>query len=193
MAGISLNINGIDKVFNDLNKLSDKVKIDIAREMASSALNIQTNAKKNAPINFGTLRNSIHFTEELGDNKLLYTIGSNLSYAPYIEFGTGGKVNTQGYDDFANKFKGKTGGAFKDLLLALIEWVKKKGIVGTYSIKTQRRTGGKSIQKKQNEAAAYAIAISILKKGIRPQAYLLPAYEQEIPKLIQRIKNTINA
>jgi HK97 gp10 family phage protein len=192
--GIFLKVNGMDKLFNDLSKLSEKIKLEVALEMNASALNIQSNAKKNAPVNFGILRNSIQLVEELGDGKLIYTVGSKLSYAPYVEFGTGGKVTIpNGYENFAEQFKGKKGGTFQEMLKALIEWVKKKGIVGTYSTKTQRRTGSKKVQSKQNESAAYAIAISILRKGLRPQPYLIPAYEQEVPKLKERIKNIINA
>jgi HK97 gp10 family phage protein len=191
---IFLKINGMDKLFNDLNKLSEKIKTEVALEMNASALNIQSNAKKNAPVNFGVLRNSIQLVEELGGGKLIYTVGSKLSYAPYIEFGTGGKVSIpNGYENFAQQFKGKQGGTFQQMLNALVEWVKRKGLVGTYSVKTQKRTGNKKIQSKQNESAAYAIAISILKKGLRPQPFLIPAYEQEIPKLKEKIKNIVNA
>jgi HK97 gp10 family phage protein len=191
---IFLKVNGMDKLFNDLNKLSEKIKLEIALEMNASALNIQSNAKKNAPINFGLLRNSIQLVEEIDGTKLIYTVGSKLSYAPYVEFGTGGKVTIpSGYENFAEQFKGKSGGTFQEMLKALIEWVKKKGITGTYSTKTQKRTGSKKVQSKQNESVAYAIAISILRKGLRPQPYLIPAYEQEIPKLKERIKNIINA
>jgi len=191
---IYLKINGMDKLFNDLNKLSEKVKVQVAMEMNASALNIQSNAKKNAPVNFGGLRNSIQLVEELGGGKLIYTVGSKLSYAPYVEFGTGGKVTIpSGYDNFAQQFKGKQGGTFQQMLKALVEWVKRKGLVGTYSVKTQRRTGNKKTQSKQNESAAYAIAISILRKGLRPQPFLIPSYEQEIPKLKEKIKNIVNA
>ena len=34
---------------------------------------------------------------------------------------------------------------------------------------------------------AYAIAISILRNGIRPQPFLIPAYEMEKPKLFNRL------
>jgi hypothetical protein len=40
---------------------------------------------------------------------------------------------------------------------------------------------------------AYVIARSILQKGLRPQPFLIPAYEQEKPKLIKRLKELLNA
>lgn len=193
MAGIFFNVTNFDETILKLENLTNKLKNDIIDETNASALKIQSEAKKNAPANFGKLRGSIHLKENGGIDKKVYIVGSDLLYAPYVEFGTGGKVNTQGYDEFANTFRGKTGGTFQEMLKALVLWVKRKGLVGTYSIKTQRRTGSKKVQKSQNDAAAYAIALSILKKGLRPQPYLIPAYETEISLLKDRIKNIINA
>ena len=194
MAGIFFDVSGVDVLMGKLNKMSERIQNDVLDEFNASALNIQTNAKKYAPVNIGTLRNSIQLKEDLTKGKLVYTIGSKLSYAPYIEFGTGGKVTIPaGYEQFASQFKGGKGGTFAQLLKALMEWVKRKGIVGTYSVKTGRRTGNKSIQQKQNESAAYAIALSILRKVLRPQPFLIPAYEQEIPKLKTNIKRILNA
>jgi hypothetical protein len=79
------------------------------------------------------------------------------------------------------------------MIKALVLWVKRKGLVGTYSIKTQKRTGNRKVQSKETDAAAYAIALSILRKGIRPQPYLIPAYETEVSLLKERIKNIVNA
>jgi hypothetical protein len=193
MAGIFFNVTEFDETILKLESLTQKLKNQIIDETNASALKIQSEAKKNAPANFGTLRGSIHLKEEGGIDKKVYIVGSDLSYAPYVEFGTGGKVNTQGYNEFANTFRGKTGGTFQDMLKALVLWVKRKGITGTYSIKTQRRTGSRKVQSKENDSAAYAIALSILRKGLRPQPYLIPAYETEVSLLKDRIKNIVNA
>ena len=193
MAGIFFNVTEFDEAIIKLESLTQKLKNQIIDETNASALKIQSEAKKNAPANFGTLRGSIHLKEEGGIDKNVYIVGSDLSYAPYVEFGTGGKVNTQGYNEFANTFRGKTGGTFQDMLKALVLWVKRKGITGTYSIKTQRRTGSRKVQSKENDSAAYAIALSILRKGLRPQPYLIPAYETEVSLLKDRIKNIVNA
>lgn len=193
MAGIFFNVTEFDEAIIKLESLTQKLKNQIIDETNASALKIQSEAKKNAPANFGTLRGSIHLKEEGGIDKKVFIVGSDLSYAPYVEFGTGGKVNTQGYNEFANTFRGKTGGTFQDMLKALVLWVKRKGITGTYSIKTQRRTGSRKVQSKENDSAAYAIALSILRKGLRPQPYLIPAYETEVSLLKDRIKNIVNA
>jgi hypothetical protein len=193
MAGVFFNVTQFDESLAKLKNLTQKLKNDIIDETNASALKIQSDAKKNAPANFGKLRGSIYFKESGGIDKKVFIVGSDLLYAPYVEFGTGGKVDTQGYNEFANTFKGKAGGTFQEMLKALVLWVKRKGIVGTYSIKSQKRTGSKKLQKSQNDSAAYAIALSILRKGLRPQPYLLPAYETEVSLLKDRIKNIINA
>jgi hypothetical protein len=193
MAGIFFNVTQFDESLIKLENLTQKLKNDIINETNASALKIQSEAKKNAPANFGTLRGSIHLKESGGIDKKVFIVGSDLSYAPYLEFGTGGKVDTQGYNDFANTFRGKTGGTFDEMIKALVMWVKRKGLVGTYSIKTQKRTGSRKVQSKENDSAAYAIALSILRKGIRPEPYLIPAYETEVSLLKDRIKNIVNA
>ena len=68
----------------------------------------------------------------------------------------------------------RKGGKFKDMVDALALWVKRKGI---------GRGKDKSI--------AYAIAISILRKGLRPQPFLIPSYEAEKPKMINNIKKAV--
>ena len=138
MAGIFFNVTQFDETLVKLENLTQKLKNDIIDETNASALKIQSEAKKNAPANFGTLRGSIHLKESGGIDKKVFIVGSDLLYAPYVEFGTGGKVDTQGYNEFANTFKGKTNGTFDEMIKALVLWVKRKGLVGTYSIKHKK-------------------------------------------------------
>lgn len=192
MDSISFKVEGLDKMIAALDKMADKVEKQVVLEFNAAALNIQSNAKKNAPVNIGNLRNSIQLVASQENNVLTYTVGTNVSYAPYIEFGTGGKVSVpNGYADFAMQFKGKKGGKFMDMVKALAEWVKRKGIIGTYSVKTQRRTGNRDKNAKQDMSVAYAIAITILRNGLRPQPFLIPAFESEKGKLKTKIKEAI--
>jgi len=66
-------------------------------------------------------------------------------------------------------------------------------LAGTYSVKTQRRTGSRGVQKSQDEKMARYIAIKILRNGLRAQPFLIPAYEEEKPKLFERLKKLIDA
>lgn len=198
MAAITVDITGTTDIIKKFDKFNNNVKTQLKNEVNASALKIQSDAKKNAPANLGTLKNSIQLVEQsVNDTKFIYSVGSTVSYAPYIEFGTPGtqsKTNMKipsGYEDFAKQFQGKSSGKFKDMVLALAEWVTKKGIVASYSIKTQRRVGNKKNNAKKDLSVAWAIAISILRKGIRAQPFLIPAFEAEKPKLIQRIEKIL--
>jgi HK97 gp10 family phage protein len=177
MPSITLDIANIGNVNKRFEKLSQDVKNNLKNEVNASALKIQSDAKKMAPANLGTLRGSIYKDEvSKSPNEYMVTVGAATSYAAYVEFGTGGKVSIpNGYQDYAAQFKNKKGGKFKDMVLALTEWVLKKGIASG----------------KQSRSVAYAIAISILRKGMRAQPFLIPAFEAEKPKLIQRIEKIL--
>ena len=175
--GFHIDIEGIEGLKKAIVDLDSKVKNDISKEMHASALKIQSDAKRAAPVNLGQLRNSIILNPD-SDNSLTYIVAATASYAPYIEFGTGGKVSIpSGFEDDAAKFKGGKNGKFKDMVEALALWVKRKGIGNG----------------KNDKRLAYIIALNILRKGLRPQPFLIPSFENEKPKLIKRIKDLINA
>ena len=105
---ISFKIEGLDALIKRLGKLSPKIAKEVAMEVNASALAIQSKAKRDVVVDNGTLRNSIQLKEVNIGNKIVYTVGSALKYAPYVEFGTGGEVNVPaGYESFAIQFKGK--------------------------------------------------------------------------------------
>ena len=105
---ISFKIEGLDALIKRLGKLSPKIAKEVAMEVNASALAIQSKAKRDVVVDNGTLRNSIQLKEVNIGNKIVYTVGSALKYAPYVEFGTGGLVNVPiGFESFAIQFKGK--------------------------------------------------------------------------------------
>jgi HK97 gp10 family phage protein len=172
-----LNLEGLDNINKKISELDEKVKQEVSNEINASALKIQSDAKRLAPNNFGQLRGSIKLSPE-STGSLTYIVAATASYAAYVEFGTGGKVSIPaGFEDDAAKFKGGQNGTFKDMVEALTLWVKRKGIGNG----------------KNDKGLAYVIARSILQKGLRPQPFLIPAYEQEKPKLIKRLKELLNA
>ena len=175
MAGFTFDIGNLSDVLKKLDTLEAKVQQEVKDEINSSALNIESMAKRLAPVNMNTLRGSIYKKERSVEKGIVYTVGAKASYAAYIEFGTGGKVSIPaGFEELASGFKGKKAGTFKDMVQALTLWVRRKGIGSG-----------------NDKATAYAIAISILKKGMRPQPFLIPAFETEKPKLIKNILNVL--
>jgi len=173
--GFAVSLSGIKELEGKLNKLSTALKEDVSNEINASALKIENQAKRMAPVNLGQLRNQIALKK---DSELTYTVAANASYSAYVEFGTGPQVNVPAdFKSYAQQFKGKSGGKFKDMVEALTLWVKRKGIGNG----------------KNDKGLAYVIALSILRKGLRPQPFLIPAYEMEKPKLIQRLNKLLNA
>jgi HK97 gp10 family phage protein len=170
----SVNLNGLKDIQDALKNIDGKLKQDVGDEINASALKILTDAKRLAPVNFGQLRNQIAI-EPIDD--LTYAVEAKASYSAYVEFGTGNQVSVPAdFTSYAAQFKGKKGGKFKDFVDALTLWVKRKGIGDG----------------KNDKGLAFVIARSILQKGMRPQPFLIPSYETEKPKLIQRLKKLLD-
>ena len=66
-----------------------KVEKEIEREVEKGALKIADTAKMNCPVDTGHLRESIHSDVEWQGNTCIGIVGTNVEYAPYIEYGTG--------------------------------------------------------------------------------------------------------
>jgi HK97 gp10 family phage protein len=189
--GFGIDLSGIPRLEKKLKDIEKNVSTELAKEISASALNIEKAAKRLAPVNLGTLRQSIHATSK---DKLTHYVEVGASYGAYVEFGTGGKVSIPtGYEQYAATFKGGGSGTLDDMIKALTLWVKRKGLAGTYSVKSGRRLGGKATKASQDEKLARFLAIKILKNGIRAQPYLIPAYEAEKPRLIEKLKKLLNA
>ena len=105
---ILFRIEGLDALIKRIGKLAPQIAKEVAMEVNASALAIQSKARRDVVVDNGILRNSIQLKEINRGDKIMYTVGSRLRYAPYVEFGTGGTVNVPaGYEDFAMQFKGK--------------------------------------------------------------------------------------
>ena len=105
---ISFKIEGLDDLIKRMGKLAPKIAKEVALEVNASALAIQSKARRDVVVDNSTLRSSIQLKEINRGDKIMYTVGSALRYAPYVEFGTGGTVSVPaGYEDFAMQFKGK--------------------------------------------------------------------------------------
>lgn len=105
---VSFKIEGLDALIKRIGKLAPEIAKEVAMEVNASALAIQSKARRDVVVDNSTLRSSIQLKEINRGDKIMYTVGSRLKYAPYVEFGTGGTVNVPaGYEDFAIQFKGK--------------------------------------------------------------------------------------
>jgi HK97 gp10 family phage protein len=166
---MSIKVQGINDAIKALKKYEAEVVRDTAKEMNKAMLMTQTEAKLNAPVNFGRLRSSIVTTKAKPTDLVASTV-VNVNYAPYVEFGTKSKVKVpQGLERYALDFQGK-GGSFDSLLNSIEDWVKKKGIPSE---------------------AAYPIALNIAREGVSARPFLFPAWEKERPKFEQALKELL--
>lgn len=166
---------GVNETIRELRKFGKQAEDLINAETEAIAFQIEADAKKNAPKNFGKLAQSIsNSTPKFMQRKVTV----NEFYGPYMEFGTGTKVQVPAeFKDMANSFKGPTGKSFEDGLEAIKVWCRAKGI---------------------DEKAAYPIFAKILGAGINPQPFLYPAwvkgkkdYENNLKQVLKRLQKKI--
>ena len=171
----SVIIKGLASTIAELRAYGKDIDKMIDAETESIAFQIETDAKKLAPKNFGKLAQSISHAKV---KPALYKVTVNELYGAYMEFGTGSKVNVPAeFADMASSFKGKKQGTFKQGLEAIKVWCKSKGIP---------------------EEAAYPIFAKILGAGINPQPFLYPAwikgkkdYQNNLEKMLKRLNKKI--
>lgn len=72
----------IDKLILKFERLSD---VSMNEALSKACLLVENSAKEKAPVSTGNLRSSL--THEITGN--VGTVGTNVEYAPYVEFGTG--------------------------------------------------------------------------------------------------------
>ena len=78
----NVEIENADKL---LKKLGSLQNADFSDAITKGCLLVEKDAKLNCPVGTGTLRNSITHTVSGNSG----TVGTNVEYAPYVEYGTG--------------------------------------------------------------------------------------------------------
>lgn len=163
-----IRVEGLNATLNVFRQFGDAVFKAIGNEAKASALTIARNAKRNAPANHGALRRRITVNQI---DEVTFEVVSNANYSAYIEFGTKAKVRVP--PEFqaiaaAARGRGMIGGL--SAREAIFNWCRQRGIP---------------------ERAWWPIYISIMKEGIRPQPFLVPAYEEEQRHFLNRLRNII--
>lgn len=151
------------KLFKELNDDREKIESDLDKIVQSNAFEGNKIAKQKAPKAFGKLAQSIGIEKK----KLNAKVIANADYAPFVEFGTGGKVDVPAeWAKMASELKRTArGGGFSKALESIKMWCRLKGI---------------------DEGAAYPILLTILngnpekgiKSGNRPQPFMYPAWKK---------------
>jgi len=79
-----------------LKKIKQKAKENIKDAVQTSALLVERDAKINAPVDQGTLRNSISHRILEGAEAVTAEVGSSVFYGPFQEYGTGARGESSG-------------------------------------------------------------------------------------------------
>lgn len=201
--GISIKINNLDATLANIERKTKKLEKELSNELNAWAINVATKAKQNAPTDEGHLKGAINPDYVKGELRAGVTVAVN--YAAYIEFGTrkfaASYVSSlpSDWQTFAAEFKGRSGGGdYFDFLNNILDWVIRKGIANRYSVKTQsaikinlekpsKGATGKDDYNRLHDAA-YMIALSILKNGIKQHPFLFPATQEANKEAVTRIK-----
>jgi hypothetical protein len=188
----TLDIKGLDKLQKKVASLPAKLQKEVGGEIEAATREINARQLRLVPVDEGGLKQQTGYKKV---NLLEWELFSGKHYAPYIEFGTKSKVQVPAeLRDFAIQFKGKGqgGGSFDEFFLIILDWVKRKGIAGRFSVKTKRRVGSKFQQLDEDFAAAYPIALSIIRKGIKAQPFFFPPFFLVRKDLIDKVRKIVD-
>ena len=84
---LKIEVKGIENLQRALDQR--RWRSIIANRMLKAAEIVRTTARTLVPVDTGTLRRSIHTTLHSAGGEITAQIGSNLPYAPFMEYGTG--------------------------------------------------------------------------------------------------------
>lgn len=169
MSFLSIEVKGLGELQSYIANLNKGQRNVIKQEFKEAGNEIVNKMKRDVPVDQARLKNSISFLMN-GDTDL--EIVAQTSYAPFMEFGTKGKFSaSQEIQGYASTFKNYKGDGSVKVIDALTNWVRRKGIVSTYSIKTKKRSNRTNAEGQREKKAAWAIFWSIKHYGVKPQPF----------------------
>jgi HK97 gp10 family phage protein len=111
---VQVKVSGINILLKDLDKYSQDVQLGVYKEVRAWAERTEADAKRDVPVDTGALQGSIRSV--VSNNGLTWIVKAgginNVNYAPFIEFGTGARVDQAflqeyGLVEYAKQFRGK--------------------------------------------------------------------------------------
>lgn len=190
MSVLTFDIKGFQDVLTRLERAPATIVQEVNRELKDSADRIARNAKRDAPVDEGRLRNEISVVKV---SETQYDVVSPVSYSPFIEWGTRRKARVPAeLASYAAKFKGSKGGSAADFLKAIMGWVKRKGVrfdsAGLF--KSGKRKGkNKPLTVEQT---AYIVFHFIMLNGIAPQPFFFKNLDAEKPILLNNVRKVLD-
>lgn len=88
MPGVTVKLEGVEKLKKRVMKLGDAVRTEVANAVKSSAVAIESGAKVRCTVDTGNLRANIHHSIDPKDPLVGKIAAVKVEYASYVEFGT---------------------------------------------------------------------------------------------------------
>jgi HK97 gp10 family phage protein len=86
---VKIDLEGFEELGDKLQAIRGALKKELNKALEDTAEVVRDTAQQNAPVDTGTLMNSIEMVlENLGTYMAEAAVGTDLHYAPYQEFGT---------------------------------------------------------------------------------------------------------
>lgn len=193
MSSFKVDLLGLDRYIQKIQKAQKDIQVEVDAELEAAGNLFVAGAKKDLARqggDTGRLLNSIGYRKE---KALDYVVFADTFYAPFVEFGTKGKYSPiPGTEEIAAQYKGIKRGSFNEFLEAIKQWVKRKGIVATYSVKTRKRSKSNKAEAERTEQAAWAIAMSILRNGISPKPFFFTQINPVKTQVRRRLEELLN-
>lgn len=179
--GARITVQGMQSFTAMAQNLSDAIIEGIDDELEAAAFDMRAIADTlitdNGTINTAYLKSRLQVIPVQGNHRALFI--NDAFYAPFVEFGTGPRVNVPGeWADYAAQFKGMKNGDKTDFIRNIKEWIGNKQIAvpAGYTL----------------DSFAERIVLSILQKGLKPRPFMYPAYRKIADELPRRIAVRLN-
>lgn len=175
---VTTKLNNVERLKRKLTQLPESVTRRLRGTIRRSAFKIHRLARRRVPVDTGRLRAGLQVI--LTDNDLYAEVGTNLEYAPYVEFGTG-LLN----DPPPGQPVG-VGRPFFPPPSALEGWV------GRHRKDFGITTRSKTKRADQIQEAAFTVAKAIWRRGgTPPRPFLFPSYEEVKPDHLRDVEAAI--
>jgi len=199
MAALNIQVNNLDAVLKKIDGVQSRFAGAAQNELNAWANETATLAKQKVPVDEGHLRGSINANlSNWNAGATVLTAGVTVAvfYAAYVEFGTKTfaapyvSILPADWQSFAAGFKGKGGGgSFMSFFYKILKWVQRKGFAAKKTKSGKRSNSKSSIQEEYD--VAYRITLTIMKKGMKAQPFLFPAYVKTVSELKKNLKNLV--
>lgn len=84
-----VEVDGVEQLKSNFKKISKTASNEVEQALINGALMVERDAKIKAPVDTGRLRQSLSYQEEnFGSKNPAVKVGTNVDYAPPVEFGT---------------------------------------------------------------------------------------------------------